>query len=267
MMPFFRKAKRYNKRGGRGRMGNNATRRMPARGTSFQARDSQWLGFFGETEALVPGAGNGGFAIRIDPTGSTGFVQRFNQAWQSWRMVAWNVEVSIVAKATSDSQNFPNTVNPVAAFELSNLSTSSGLPVPNEVEVFAELPNVKYMSVFPGSPHCRKRFAWRTTDINYLPFQTFDTTITALSQTGIWGFIDMGRYQEELQVQVYGKILVEFKDARFWKPAAVEIQEPRNMDDDDEDPRDRWINYELPRSINERLAFLEQTINSDKNKK
>lgn len=205
--------KRFAKRRGRR---SNATNSVPRPGTSFQARDKQWLGFYGETTGITPGAGNGAFFVAIDPTGCAGFRERFGFAWQSWRMVGWKVSVNIKAKSTSAAQNFPNAMNPVAPFEFANLPTAS-IPVAPTIDAFAEVPNCKYMSIFPGSPHCRKTFSWRATDINFLPFQTFDVSLkTTLSQTGIWGFIDMSDYQEELDIQVMGHILVEFKDAQLY---------------------------------------------------
>lgn len=224
---------------------NNATVGVPSRGTTMQARDRQWIGWYGETTGIVPGPGNGAFAVRIDPNGSQGFTNRFSLAWQSWRMVGWKVTVNIKAKSSADAQLFPNAMNPVAPFEVPNLTSSPGLPVPNTIESFTEVPNCKFMSVFPGSPHCRKTFSWRAKDLNFLPFQNFANLNTALSQTGIWGFVDMSDYQEVLDIQIMGRICIEFKDANIYVINAA--MPPAGKDDKDKTPDMEFLHVTSPR--------------------
>lgn len=227
----MRKGKAKNSR--RPRRRNNATVGVPRPGTSFQARDKQWVGFYGELAGLVPGSGNGGFNLDINPTGCANFKQRFGYAWQSWRMVGWKVNVNIKAKASADAQLFPNSMNPVAPYEVARLPGGTTTLTPTTVEDFSVVPNCKYLSIFPGSPHCRKTFSWRAKDINFLPFQTFDPPfLPTLSSTGIWGFIDMSDYQEVLTVQVIGHILVEFKDAQIFLPSLKKDEDEHQLDTD-----------------------------------
>lgn len=201
----------------RSRRRSNATVSVPRPGTSFQARDKQWVGFYGEISGIVPGTGNGIWSIAVDPQGSQGFRERFGYAWQSWRMVGWRVSVNIKAKSTSAAQNYPNSMNPVAPYEIANLPGGATLPTATTIEAFSEIPNCKYMSIYPASPHCRKTFSWRATDINFLPFQNFTTPlIPTFSTSGVWGFVDMSDYQEELTVQAMGHIMIEFKDAQIY---------------------------------------------------
>jgi len=92
---------------------------------------------------------------------------------------------------------------------------SATFVAPNSFPALLELPNCKVLPTNSDNPRSKASFQWfnRKGDINALPFQSLESyTATAEYATGLVSFSNA---PNPIVYEVYGKMLMQFKDKNF----------------------------------------------------
>lgn len=227
--------RRSNRKGrGRGR-GGNARISLPPAGTFVQQRTKVWIGINAQAN---PTPATPGWDILLDPSKSLGFVQRFGNTWASWRMIAADVQLNIVAKNPEGTEIYPSVCCPTALVEFPNIPSSTFV-IPNSEPMMLEVPGCKNLVMNSANPRSFGRFKWHATDINFLPFQTFDgslaTTLSSIRLVGFCGWTELSGDQAEANCR--GRICIEFKDLKWYLPPGIAIADKHEeMQRDDDTP-------------------------------
>lgn len=186
-------------------------RRAPARrGRMFRGDQTryhqEWVGF---SKTLIYN-GNDGLITTFAPQDSAGFLQRF-QDWRAYRVIGWNCTLQILK--TNDQVDAPGLTG-FAPFNQSLLGSAT-LVSPVNLPSLLELPNCKTIPIAVSNPRSKANFAWfnRKGDINALPFQSIEALQTAEYATGLISFTTS---PQPIVYEVYGKLLVQFKDKNIF---------------------------------------------------
>jgi hypothetical protein len=157
---------------------------------------------------LIFGA-NAGLISTFAPADSPEFSTRF-QDWRGYRVIGWNASVNIIKSGAVNADGLVG----FAPFNQSLLGSAT-LFAPNTLPSLLELPNVKLLPIVVQNPRSKANFSWfnRRGDINALPFQSLEALQTAEYATGLIAF---NAAPTDIVYEVYGKLLVEFKDKNIF---------------------------------------------------
>jgi len=211
-------ARRRN--GGRRKRYNNATISRTRPSTSFQSRNLKWCGFY---VIDTISAASGSFVVRIDPDGCLDFPVRFGNAWNSFRMIAAQLDVNIVIKEPNATAPLLGLETGCALIQYASAPTFTLSPPTSEAQM-QELPQTKWISNNSANPHNSRHYSWRTKDINSLVFQNIlNTNPQILDVISIVGFSQYVKDSgADAQVVVRGRIQVEFRDEKIYVPTPSE---------------------------------------------
>lgn len=200
-------------------------RRAPARkGRMFRSDQSryhqEWVGF--SKEIALPA--NTGVLTTFDAVNSPGFQQRY-QDWRGFRVIGWTCSI-IPFKGYDQASG-------ITAHCAYNQSLFGSTPIiaPINMESLLELPNCKTVSISDSNPRSKVNFQWfnRKGDINALPFQSLSVLQSVEYETGL---ISFAKTSDTIGYQIYGKLLVQFKDKNFLNvlPPRISIADETQSD-------------------------------------
>jgi len=173
----------------------------------------EWVGF---SKTITHN--NNGLITAFAPSDSLQFLDRF-KIWRGFRLIGWTCTVNIIKNENNGNQDGAIAFAP---FNQSLLGSATFV-APNSFPALLELPNCKVLPTNANNPRSKATFQWfnRKGDINALPFQALESyNATAEYATGLVSFSNA---PDGISYELYGKMLLQFKDKNFINANATNI--------------------------------------------